>query len=650
MASTSSSQESFRFGVFDVDVSAHELRKKGSRVKLQKQPFELLLILLDRPGKVVSREELRQRLWPEDVYVDFDRSLNKAVVKLREALGDSSECPLYVETLPRIGYRFIGPLIGEQPLTDRTTKEMPQLVTNANDAGDTTVEGNAAAGRTHIAVREISSKWRQHSRLLLTIAAVMLLIGGVAATWLVRRERPTLEPILSLAVLPLENLSGAADQEYFSDGLTEALTTDLGKFNALRVVSRTSVMKYKGSRKTVPEIARELNVDAVIEGTVLRSADHVRITVSLIRARPEMHLWAEEYETRAGDILNVQAEVAQSVARVIRLKVTGPEQILLGPRRSVNPEAQDLYFRALYAMNSGTTSAADNAINYFQQAIGKDANFARAHAGLAFAYSVWFPGEASPRERMPKAREEALKALETDETLSDGHTALGFIELCYDWNWTAAEKEFKRALELDPNSVLAHEYYARELVILGRTDEGLAQANQASDLKVHLSGDYPAWLYYLSRRYDNALNLAREIIAVDPNNAWAHYQVALIYEQTGKRTEAAQEYLKFENLILADPQRIKRLQGAFARAGATGFWRQELEDYRQTAKSGYVSSAMAAGLCMRTGARECAFEWLEKAFQERDDLMIDLNVDPAFDGIRMEPRFQDLLSRVGLPH
>jgi tetratricopeptide (TPR) repeat protein len=230
--------------------------------------------------------------------------------------------------------------------------------------------------------------------------------------------------------------------------------------------------------------------------------------------------------------------------RVLRLKVRSPEQVRLGIRRSVNPEAQDLYFRGLYALNSGTAEAAQNAINYFHQVIAKDANFAGAHASLALAYSQWLPGENSPREKMPKAREEGLKALQIDETLSEGHTALGFIELCHDWNWAGAEKEFKRALELEPNSVVAHEYYARELVILARADEGLAQLKQVRDLHVNLSTDYFAWLSYLSRAYGDALELAQEIIAVDPNNAWGHYQAALVYERTGKQTEAVQHYLK----------------------------------------------------------------------------------------------------------
>jgi TolB-like protein len=478
---------------------------------------------------------------------------------------------------------------------------------------------------------------------------VILLIGCIATSWLVRSAKPPFQPIHSLAVLPLENLSGAKDQEYFSDGLTEALTTDLGKLSALRVVSRTSVMQYKGSRKTVPEIARELDVDAVVEGTVLRSGDHLRITLNLIRARPETHLWAEVYETEAADFFRTQGEVAQSVARVLRLKVTSPEQMLLAKRRSVNPQAQDLYFRGLYAMNSGTAEATHNAINYFQQVVAKDANFADAHANLAFAYSQWLPGETSPREKMPKAREEALRALEIDGTLSEGHTALGFIELCYDWNWADAEKEFKRALELEPNSVVAREYYARELVILGRTSEGLAQLKHVRNLQVNLITDYPAWLSYLSRAYGNALELAQEIIAVDPNNAWGHYQVALVYEQTGKPTKAVQEYLKFENLIRADPQRIARLQAAFAKDGAIGYWRRNLDDYRESARYGYSPAVLAAGTCLRIGKKKCAFELLEKGFQERDDLMINLNVDPVFDSIRMDPRFQDMLRRVGFP-
>jgi TolB-like protein len=446
----------------------------------------------------------------------------------------------------------------------------------------------------------------------------------------------------------LANLSGDPEQDYFSDGLTEELTTDISKFSVLRVISRTSMTHYKGTQKTVPEIARDLNVDAVIEGTVLRSGDHLRITVNLIQASPEKHLWAENYEIEAGDLLNVQARVAQSVAREVQTSLRPPEQPPLSSH-TVNPAAQDLYFRGLHAFDSETAEAAQNAIGYFQEAIQKDPTYAPAYAGLALVQAQWYPGESGPRQKMPKAREAARKALALDETLPQGHRAMGDIELWYDWNWVGAEKEFKRALELDPNDPLTHAQYARELVILGRTDEAIAHVRQAVSLDPYSQEDFPLWVTYLARRYDDAQQLAKAKIALNPNYPWNHYDLALVYEQMGKSTESVQEYLKFESLSGAKPQTIGRLQETFSKWGVRGFWRRRLEDYREAANSQYINTAMVAEACLRAGEKDSAFEWLEKAFEDRDDLMINLNVDPVFDGIRTDPRFRDLVRRVGLP-
>jgi TolB-like protein/DNA-binding winged helix-turn-helix (wHTH) protein len=618
------------FGVFQVDLHSGELYKAGLRVKLQQQPLQVLTLLLERPSGVVTREELRAKLWPTDTFVDFEHSLNTAVRKLRDALGDAAENPIFVETVPRKGYRFIAPV--ERPTFDALTTPAQTLLPQTTP----TAEPGVVAGNR-----------KRATVLVLTFAMVAALLGSLG--WKIVRDRRVSLHIRSLAVLPLANLSGDPEQEYFSDGLTEALTNDLGKFSALRVISRTSVMHYKGSKKTVPEIARDLNVDAVIEGTVLRSGNHVRITVNLIQAWPERHLWAEDYETEAEDLLSVQVNVAQSVARQIQLRVTPPEQSRLSSH-TVNPAAQDLFFRGLRARNSGTAEAAKNAIGYFQQSIQKDPTYAPAYAGLAATYAVWFPGESGPRETMPKAREAAQKALALDETLPNAHTVMGYIEFCYDWNWADAEKEFKRALELDPNDLSAHNNFARELVILGRTDEGLVHMRQAISLDPYSrGGDYPIWVTYLAHRYDEAEQLATAKISLDPNDPWNHYDLALVYEQMGKPTESVQEYLKFESLSGAEPQTIVRLQEAFGKSGARGFWRRHLEDYREAAKSGYVNAGMVAQACARVGERDCAFEWLEKGFQDRSDLMVTLNADPVFDGIRTDRRFQDLIRRVGLP-
>jgi tetratricopeptide (TPR) repeat protein len=315
----------------------------------------------------------------------------------------------------------------------------------------------------------------------------------------------------------------------------------------------------------------------------------------------------------------------------------------------VNAEAQDLYFRGVHAIRSGGAGATRRAIGYFQQAIQKDPNFARAYSGLALAYSTWYPEDPSPRDNMPKARDAATKALALDDSLVYAHIALAYVAMLYDWNWAEAEREFRRALELDPNNALARSFYARELVALGRTEEGVSQAARAVEIEPYWGLDYPAWVYYLAHRYDESLQLAQKMVAMDPNFSWGRWALAANYEQLGKPREASEEYLRFETLSGTNEKRIHRLREGLEKSGVKGFWQASLADYRKTAKSKYVPPVLAAGACARLGDKACTFEWLEKGFQERDDLMIDLKVDPVFDGIHDDPRFQDLVRRVGLP-
>jgi tetratricopeptide (TPR) repeat protein len=433
--------------------------------------------------------------------------------------------------------------------------------------------------------------------------------------------------------------------------MTEELTTDLGKISALRVISRTSTMQYKGTKKSLPEIARELNVDAIVEGTVARSGSHVRITANLLQASPEKHLWAESYESEVGDALTVQGQLAQAVAREIQVTLTQKEQHLLAASRPVNPEAQDLYFRGLYVeFEFGTVESSEKAINYFQQAIQKDPNYATAYAGLAEVYANWVPGMNRPRDRLPKAKELALKALQLDDTLADAHSVLGNIELYYDWDWSAAEEEFKQTMKFNPNLVRAHHWHSRGLVNRGRTEEAIAEAKLALALSPSPSEwDYPIWVYLLARRYDLASERTQELLEMAPNYAWGHFELARVYEQQGKLEEAAQESLKADDLFGTDPKKIAQLKEAMAKSGAQGYWRRTLENYRESAKSRYVPSVLVAEACVRVGDKDSAFEWLERGFEERDDLMIDLKVEPVFDGLRSDPRFQDLIRRVGIP-
>ena len=628
-----------RFGTFEADLGAGELRKSGAKIKVHGQPFEVLVLLLERPGEIVPREELRQRLWPTDTFVDFDHGVNTAINRLREALGDSAENPRYIETVPRRGYRFVAPVETQ----------------NSANSGSTVPPSRTSSSESIPAGSQVAPRsYGRRAKLLasaVVVAITLPVILGVSSVWKRWLGRHSPPRIQSLAVLPLVNLSSDADQDFFTDGMTEELTTDLGKIGALRVISRTSSMQYKGTKKPLPEIARELNVDAVVEGTVARSGTHLRITANLLQASPEKHLWAESYESEVGDALTVQGHIAQAVAREIQITLTQQEQSLLAAARPVNPEAQDLFFRGLYVSRAGTAESSEKAIHYFQQAIQKDPNYAAAYSGVAEIYAVWIPGKKGPRDMMPKAKEFALKALQLDNKLAGAHSVLGNIKLYYDWDWSGAEKEFGETVKLNPNYARAYYWHSLGLVARGQSAEAIAEAKQSLALDPSPYGsDYPVWVFILARRYDLASERAQEMLELAPDFVWGHFELALVYEQQGKLLEAAQESLKADELFGMDPKKITQLKEALSKSGAQGYWRRTLENYKESAKSSYVPSVMVAQACVRVGDKECAFEWLERGFQERDDLMIDLKVDPVFDGLRSDPRFQDLIRRVGIPH
>jgi TolB-like protein/DNA-binding winged helix-turn-helix (wHTH) protein len=639
------------FDEFSLDCDRYELLRSGRPVKLEKIPMELLILLVTKDGRLVTRQEIIEHVWGKEIFVDTEHGINTAIGKIRNVLRDDPGQPRFIQTVSRKGYRFVAPI-----------NVIPQEGGNGNQGATDLLPPNITQTQTDLLVpislpqshHRVSGLLRKAALVLVGAIGVVAVLGGLNVRG-VRQRLFAHTPhqggpqIRSLAVLPIENLSGDLSQDFLADGVTEELITELGKSSALRVISRTSVMQYKGTKKAVQEIARELNVDAVLEGTVLRAGNHLRITANLVQSSPETHLWAETYDSENGDILGVQRRVAASVAREIRVALSPRDTTILGDDRSVNPEAQDLYFRGLYAFRSAGGGATQTAVDYLQRAIKKDPNFARAYAVLAMAYAVWYPGDPGPRENMPRAREAALKAVALDNSLAAGHMALAYIDLNYDWNFAEAESESKRALELDPNLATARNFYARELVISGRIDEALVQVKHALELQPYAGLDYPAWVFYLAHRYKDSLELAQKMVAINPNFSWGRCLLALNYEQLGKEEEAAEEYLQFEILSGSSPQRIKRLREGLARSGAKGFWQASLEDYLRTAKSSYAPPVLVAGVYMRLGDKARGLQWLEKGYQERDDLMIDLNVDPVFDGVRTDSRFQDLVRRVGLP-
>jgi TolB-like protein/DNA-binding winged helix-turn-helix (wHTH) protein/Flp pilus assembly protein TadD len=610
-------QPVIRFGVFEVDLQAGELRKQGLRVNLQEKPLQVLAILLERPSKVVTREELQQRLWP-DVNVDFEHSLSTAIKKLRDALDDAADNPRFIETRPGRGYRFIYPIEGLE--------------------------------------RRRWHQIRAWQAWLAAIAVVVLVAGLVGLNVGGLRDRllgrPAPGEITSIAVLPLENLSGDPEQEYFADGMTEALTTELGKISALRVISRQSVMRYKGTDKPLPEIARELNVDAVVKGSALQEGDRVRISAQLIQAAPERHLWAQSYERDLTQVISLQRDVARAIADEIKITLTLDEEARLASTRPVNPEAYEAYLKGRY-FQKPTEESLKKSIEYFQQAISIDPNYAPAYAKLAFSHIMLAAFNFAPdSEHYPIARKAALKALEIDDTVAEAHTLLGHVKYRFDWDWTGAEREFRRAIELDPNSVVAHDRYAYYLDFMGRMEEALAEIKRARALDPVLLtiGPGVGWFLYHAHQYDQAIAAFQRSLELDPDVPMVHMGIGLAYIQKRMYEEAIAELQEAVALgTVGGPSTYTAMLAyAYAVSGRKAEARKILNELKQQMKQRHVSPFNIAEIHTGLGEKDRAFEWLEKAYEERDEDLIFIR-DPILDSLRPDPRFQSLLRRMNFP-
>src|SRR6266850_380738 len=606
-----------RFDTFELDLRAGELHKHGVKLRLQGQPVQLLAILLQSAGNLVTREELRSQLWPADTFVDVDHSLHNAVGRIREVLGDSAEIPRYIETLPRRGYRFIAPV------------EEVQAPRIPEPNGNKTREGVAAAPPTARQSRTRAARAASHP----TSAAPRL---------------------RSIAVLPLENLSGDPSQEFFADGMTDELITDLAKVSALRVISRTSVMRYKGTKKGLPEIARELNVDGIVEGSVMRSGNRVRITAQLLQASTDQHLWAESYERDLGDILRLQSQVAQAIALQVRAQLTPQQQARFRSAGSVNPDAYEAYLRGRYYLSNQFTMAQplNTAKSYFEESIRKDPGFALAYSGLAdsYVYLAIFR-QLSPEGAYRPAKEALRKALELDDNIGEAHDTLGVLSWRSELNWKAAEQEFNRAIALAPSYSCAHEDRAVYLSFVGRRAEALAEIAKSSELDPGPSSAMAeSGAYYQLRDYQSLVEASRRGVVSYPNEWTEHYTLGVGYEGTGKPLEAISEYQKAIEISNGDHDATASLAHAFAAIGRRAEAEKILHDFERKSKSGYVSPYMIATIHAGLGKKDKAFEFLEKAYQERSlDISWHIKADLRIDNLRSDPRFQDLVRRVGYP-
>jgi TolB-like protein/DNA-binding winged helix-turn-helix (wHTH) protein len=627
-----------RFDGFELDFRSGELRKSGVKLRLQGQPIQVLAVLLKRSGELVTRDELRREVWPEDTFVDFDHSLHNAIARIREALGDSAATPRYIETLPRRGYRFIAPV-------NEVHGNLPVVpMRDQSPDGPKEVERGAPPAL------------RSSARAAIAVVFLMIVLLGFAL-WLVptlSRPKSAGPSLHSIAVLPLDNLSGDSSQDYFVDGMTEELITDLAKVSALRVTSRTSVMRYKGTKKSLPEIARELNVDGVVEGSVTRSGNRVRVRAQLLNAVKDQHLWAETYERDLGDVLSLQSEVARAIAQQVRAQVTPEHEARLRlAARPVNPQAFEAYLRGRYYLTTEFTRGQElqKAKRYFEEAIAKDPNFGLAYSGLADSYVyLAFFRQLPPEVAYRSAKEAVHKALELDDSIGEAHDTLAMLRWRYEWDSQAAEREFDQAIALAPSYSCAHEDHSEFLGMHGRRSEALAELAKSIEMDPSPSSALTeAGTYYLMRDYEHLVEAARRGVISNPTEWLEHYYLGIGYEGTGKGLEAISEYQQAVEISGGDQDATAALAHAYAGIGKKSETRKILSDLERKSARSYVSPYLIATVYASLDEKDKAFEYLEKACREKSlDLSWHWNADARLDNLRSDPRFEALARRMTL--
>ena len=638
----------YRFGAFELRTQTRELYKHGVRLKLRPQAYQVLALLLEHAGACVTREELQERVWPSNTFVDFENGVNTAIKQLRASLNDSAAEPRYIETLPKLGYRMIVPVEFEAGLAGERAAEAKE------ESGGAVAFGEVAASPT--ARRIGSRKWLWFTAAAVSVLAIACLVAFLKwpRTHLTpQRAAPAVR--IMVAVLPFENLTGDESQDYFSDGLTEEMIAQLGRLDPKEfgVIARTSVMHYQHTSEKMDQIGSELGVQYVLEGSVRRDSDKVRINAQLIEVGGQRQLWAQQYDRELTNLLVVQAEIAREISDSIQLTLGSPEHSETVPHPTLTRQAYqayDLCLKGLYFWNKRTAPALQQAIVYFQQAIAKDPKYAPAYAGLANSYAL-VPGYtlAPAAKYMPEAREAALRALEIDDQLPEAHVALALTLENYDWDWNSAEKEYRRAIDLNPNYATAHQWYAEFLTWRGRFDEALRESESArrlDPLSLIIATDRGA-IFYFSRQYDRAVEQFHSVQEMDPAFARAHLVIDA-YIQQGRFTEALANLDQWRRQAGDGTNTSSRLVYLYGRMGQKDKARVELrklEAMNQRLPPDPASMAMAY---LGVGDNDAALSSLEKAYAERSNLLTALKVEPVYDPLRDDPRFQELLRHVGL--
>ena len=589
----SHSPRAVRFGVFEFDPRSGELRKQGRKIRLEGQPVKVLIQLLDRPGELITREDLQKELWPSDTYVNFEQSLNAAVKRLRHALGDSPANPRFVETLARRGYRFIAPVSG------------------------------LAEGTTLVA--------------------------------------PAVRPVESLAVLPFGNTEAGSTEagnfdaepetEYLADGITESIINHLSQLPMMHVMSRSTVFRYKDKSLDPRSVGRKLNVDAVLLGRVLQRGDALLVVAELVDVQNGWHLWGEQYNRKMADILAVEEEIAREISEKLRLRLTGEDRNRLAKRHTQNSEAYQDYLRGRYHWNRLSEEGLRKGIEYFERAIQRDPNYALAYTGLADSYGLLgFFGLAPAAAVMPKAKEAARRAVEIDDGLAEAHASLAGIFKIYDWDWVVSEREYKRAIELNPNYATGHRMYAAFLAAVGRAEEAMRESRLALELdpfSLVISMEM-AWNCYMARDYKRATEEALRTLELEPQFPAAQSTLGMAYEQERRYDEAIAALEKARDATDGHPATLSALAHVLASAGRIEEAIALIDRLTELSARQYISPFWMAVAHAGVGKTPAALEELEEAFEQRDVTLVWLGRDPRLDGLRAEPRFKELLRRINL--
>jgi TolB-like protein/DNA-binding winged helix-turn-helix (wHTH) protein/Tfp pilus assembly protein PilF len=632
-------QPTFKFGDdFELNLQAYELRRAGQMVKLEPTPFELLVFLIEQRGNLVGRRQIVERIWGKGVFLDTDNSINGAIRKIRQVLDDDPENPCFIQTVTGKGYRFIASAVETEEARGLHILELPSSQQPEADV-------SATVSRTNF----------KH---ILVLSVFIVIIAGALILWieppLSRSKGVAAVPIRSIAVLPLDNLSGDPSQDYFADAMTDELITDLAKVGALRVTSRTTVTLYKHTRKSLPQIAHELNVEGIVEGSVVRSGERVRITAQLIRASADQHVWAETYERDLGDALRLQSDVAQAITNQVRAQLTPELKEQFSAARPVDPEAYDAYLKGRYYIyNQSFTDplSLNQAKANFEEAIRKDPNFSPAYSGLAETYIclvLFGRGQITAAEGFRSARNDVQRALELDPNNGEAYDALGQLNWYADLDWNGAEQSFNKAIALAPSYSCAHEDRAMLMALMGHKGEALTELEKVKQIDPGPDSiGVESAVYLQLRDWQHLQERSRERLASDPNNSGVHADIGIAYEGTGKLPEAIAEYQKAIELSNGDLGDVASLAHAYAVIGNRQEAERILRNIEEQVKSGKASPYLVATIYAGLGQKGKAIELIEKAYSQKSlDVAWALKFDLRTDNLRTDPRFQNLLQRV----